>query len=200
MAFTGRHMNCTHRTVEMRAAAKNRGFTLIELMIVVAIIGVLAAVAIASYSAYIEKSRNSEATAILADIRLKQEAYRGTFHQYANLAQNGCTWTPDNNPGSDQKLNWQASWNANCAANWRQLGVVPPDNGLYFSYAGVAGSPADDAPSMYTTAGLDDDNDFWYAARAVQDLDEDGAYGGFITMSGVMKIMEQAEGAAPAPL
>ena len=71
-----------------------RGFTLIELMIVVAILAVLSAVAIVAYTKWVTKSKDSEATAILADVRIKQEAYRGVFHQYANINDK---WVP---PGS----------------------------------------------------------------------------------------------------
>lgn len=53
-----------------------KGFTLIELMIVVAIIGVLAAVAIPAYSDYVKKSRESEAINALGDIRTAQISYK----------------------------------------------------------------------------------------------------------------------------
>jgi type IV pilus assembly protein PilE len=54
---------------------RHQGFTLIEVMIVVAIIAILAAVAIPSYTEYIQRSRIIESTSTLASMRVKMEQY-----------------------------------------------------------------------------------------------------------------------------
>jgi len=51
------------------------GFTLIELMIVIAILGVLASIAIPAYTQYLRKSRIAEATAGLSSMNVKMEQY-----------------------------------------------------------------------------------------------------------------------------
>ena len=53
--------------------ATNKGFTLIELMVAVAIIGIIASIAIPSYQDYVKKGRAAEATSTLADLRIKME-------------------------------------------------------------------------------------------------------------------------------
>lgn len=54
---------------------KQKGFTLIELMIVVAVIGILATIAMPSYTDYVRRGKAAEATSNLADLRVKMEQY-----------------------------------------------------------------------------------------------------------------------------
>ena len=60
------------------------GFTLIELMIVIAIIGILAAIAIPQFSAYRTRSYNSAAQADLRNAATAQEAYYVDFSHYVD--------------------------------------------------------------------------------------------------------------------
>jgi prepilin-type N-terminal cleavage/methylation domain-containing protein len=66
-----------------------RGFTLIELMIVVAIIGILAAIAIPAYVKMTCRAKQGEAKAVLKEILVAEDSYRGEFDTYlaGNLAQ-----------------------------------------------------------------------------------------------------------------
>ena len=61
-----------------------KGFTLIELMIVMAVIGILAAVAFPAYKDYVMRGQIAEATAALSDGRIKAEQFYQDNHSYSN--------------------------------------------------------------------------------------------------------------------
>jgi len=84
--------------------ATQKGFTLIELMIVVVIIGILASVAIPSYRNYLRNAQISAATSELADMRIRMEQRYQDTRSYAGSclpSQNvdgfniGCVGTPN---------------------------------------------------------------------------------------------------------
>lgn len=73
----------THR----KAAA---GFTLIEVMITVVVIGLLAAVAVPSYTGYVRRGQLTEAGTYLSDYRIKMEQYYQDNKNYGATAGTVC--------------------------------------------------------------------------------------------------------------
>jgi prepilin-type N-terminal cleavage/methylation domain-containing protein len=179
---------------------RSEGYTLIELMITVLIVGILSAIAIPVFSSYLQKSRAQEAIEFLGIIKLRQEAYRSEFGEYCNVSH---PWPMNGaNPlsGSDA-LPW-----GNSPTKWLLLGAHP-DGAVRFSFNTIAGAPTVSPPSTswvtdpggapaWANWGLTTSpNDFWYVAEANGDLDEDGTRVVFGTASGMKRIWcSQAKG------
>lgn len=68
----------------LKLRKNQKGFTLIELMIVIAIIGILAAIAIPQFSSYRAKSFNSAAVSDVRNARTDLEAHYAEFEEYPN--------------------------------------------------------------------------------------------------------------------
>lgn len=74
---------------------KQQGFTLIELMIVVAIIGILAAIAIPAYQDYITRSKVTELATAASACKTSVSEYAQTLNQLpGNISEAGCVSNP----------------------------------------------------------------------------------------------------------
>ena len=92
--------DAAHKAVTREAATlqnrgmTNRGFTLIELMIVVVVVGILAAIAIPSYSNYVDRATRADAkSSLLAAAQLLERCYT------LNNSYNGCTIPNESDDG-----------------------------------------------------------------------------------------------------
>ena len=72
---------------QLQRLLPSRGFTLIELMIVVAIISILAVIAVPAYTDYVRRGKITEATSNLLDMRVKLEQYFQDNRSYPGACQ-----------------------------------------------------------------------------------------------------------------
>ncbi len=148
-------------------SAGQKGFTLIELMIVVAIIGILAAVAIPAFMKYIRRSKTVEATMNIRKLFDSSVSYFEAEHAYsagAIIARQfplTAAWSPalgTCNAAVGGKCPPNATyWTA---ATWTALNFSV-DDPFYYSY-------------QYTAGGTDSASTF--TAEASGDLDNDSSY------------------------
>lgn len=148
---------------------RRAGFTLIELLMVVAMVGLLAAVAVPSFIAYRHRSKVAEPVQFIAEIRQRQEAYRSEFGRYCSVSgpPTGLgTWAPTSAPSPPGQV--MVQWDGS-GGSWDHLGAAP-DGPVRFQYRTVAGLPTQAAPAAVGFDGTD----FWFIVQAQADLDGDG--------------------------
>jgi type IV pilus assembly protein PilE len=72
------------REIFKKGGEMRRGFTLLELIVVIIIIGILATLAVGQYFKMVERGRTAEAKAILGQLRTSEIAYRMEHDNYTN--------------------------------------------------------------------------------------------------------------------
>lgn len=98
----------------MRKIDLQKGFTLIELMIVVAIIGIIASVAVPAYQDYIAKGKIAEATSGLANIRIGMEQHFQDNRSYEGYVDEDCILDSTGNSAVDaQNFTFSCASDAN---------------------------------------------------------------------------------------
>lgn len=114
-----------------------QGFTLIELMITVAIVGILAAIAYPSYQNSVTKSRRAEGKSLLLDAAAREERFFAQYNKYTATIVGAAACT-----GSGCGLNYPPPGNVD--------GSINSENNYYIlSVVSVAVAPATN-PTTYT--------------------------------------------------
>lgn len=159
-----------------RRRGRANGFTLTELMIVVAMVGVLAALALVGYKRYIDSSKTSEATQMVAAIRSAEESFRAEtlsyFGKSTSLYPQGAATL------SSKRWSFQNPAHPD-AAMWQALNVTT-DGAVRFGYmvhsggAGPATYPAMLHPKPPTLPASPTEP--WYVVQARGDPAERGSF------------------------
>lgn len=98
-------MNTSFSCIKLQRARFCAGFTVIELMIVLVIIGLLVRIAMPTYKEYVQRSKIAEATSTLASTRILLEQYYQDNRNYGSTA-SACGVTPSTGKYFSYSCNW----------------------------------------------------------------------------------------------
>lgn len=163
---------------KIRQKQNEAGFTLIELMIVVTIVGILATLGVVGYRKMVNSAHVGEATHMLQSIRVAQESFRAETGSYADISNSlDATLCPVTTVKAEKH-----PWNPNCSGGKNNWGILPvhADGPVLFRYATVAGRAGANPPAspsnMGTAANLGSAaiTQDWFVSSARADTDNNG--------------------------
>jgi prepilin-type N-terminal cleavage/methylation domain-containing protein len=167
------------RDLGRRRRSAARGFTLAELMIVVLIMGILAALGAQSFINEMRRAKNTEAMGVIQAVISAEEAYRSENKVYLDV---GKDFYPDDSPGKNKRTFWGHVTHLD-EPKWRELAPKVPAL-VQYSYrvrAGLPGTaPASNADFVTGVSGTINFpaaatiNEPWYVIQALGDVDGDG--------------------------
>lgn len=183
--------------LRLHRRALARGFSLVELMVVVVIVGVLAAVGITIFRKHIFGSRTVEAMAMIQSIRSAQERWRAEHFGYLDVSTTMNSTYPMAVPGKSLY-----AWDQPAGADYKRWRLLAPTNTapVQFGYTVKAGAPftaiiaptnAGAKPVFPPAAQVSEP---WYIIQAVGDTDADGDRAYYVATSLTGEIYRENEG------
>jgi len=174
--------------------ARHRGYTLVELMVVVVMVAVLATLAVYGVRKYVFAAKSSEFNWVIQDIKAAQESFRLETHRYLKVQDDINSGLYPNDPPNANKKLWGGG-SGPLADNWKILNLSFPEP-VQFGYACTAGGAGEAVPQPGTAATLPWPSPVepWYVVKGVGDLDEDGKKAVYVSSSFNSQVYIENEG------